>query len=63
MLMIAPDHEKKPLGIFLITRVRDTSASQPVERRVVTSISGLFSLAKHRWPNERERMNVGGQGA
>jgi hypothetical protein len=48
MLMIASDHEKKPLGIFLITRVRATLASRPVERGVVTSIPGLFSPAKHR---------------
>jgi hypothetical protein len=63
MLMIASDHEKKPLGIFLITRVRVTSASRPVERGVVTPIPGSFRVAKHRWtivgPNERERMNVG----
>jgi hypothetical protein len=50
MLMIASDHEKKPLGIFLITRVRVTSASRPVERGVVTPIPGLFSVAKHPGP-------------
>jgi hypothetical protein len=48
--MIAPDHEKKPVGIFLITRVRVTSASRPVERRVLTAIPGLFSVVKRRWP-------------
>jgi hypothetical protein len=48
--MIASDHEKKPLGIFLITRVRVTSASRPVERAVVAAIPGRLSLAKHRWP-------------
>jgi hypothetical protein len=32
MLMIASDHEKKPLGIFLITRLTATLAPRPVER-------------------------------
>jgi len=48
MLMIASEHEKKPLGIFLITRVSVTVASRPVERGVVTPIPGLFGLAKRR---------------
>jgi hypothetical protein len=59
MLMIASDHEKKPLGIFLITRVSVTLASAPVERGVLTPIPGLFSLAKRRWPIGG-RMSVGG---
>jgi hypothetical protein len=63
MLMIAPDHEKKPLGIFLITRVRVPPASRPVERCALTPIPGLFSVVKHRRPNERERMNVPGRSA
>jgi hypothetical protein len=50
MLMIAPDHEKKPLGIFLITRATVTPPPQPLERCVLTSILGVFSAAKHRWP-------------
>ena len=67
MLMIAPDHEKKPLGIFLITRVRITPASRPLERGVPTPISVLFSVAKHRWPiggrMSVSRMNLSGRSA
>ena len=59
MLMIASDHEKKPLGIFLITRVRVTSASRPVERGAVAPIPGSFSVTKHRWPIGG-RMSVSG---
>jgi hypothetical protein len=59
MLMIASDHEKKPLGIFLITRVRVTRAPRPAERGVLTPIPGLFSVVKHRWPIGG-RMSVSG---
>ena len=67
MLMIASDHEKKPLGIFLVTRVRVTRPSRPVERGVLAAITGLFSVGKHRWPicgrMSMSRMNVVGRRA
>jgi hypothetical protein len=40
MLMISPDQEKKPLGIFLITRVTATPASLPVGSDALIPIPG-----------------------
>jgi hypothetical protein len=48
--MIALGREKKPLGIFLVTRLTVMPASRTVERGALRPIAGVFSAAQHRCP-------------